>query len=68
MTISIDKIVDGFPHPNIAPIVGIPMYEPIAELNLQLNANAAEYTTTKTSLLTVHNDYMTSWNLAMVLI
>ena len=32
MTISIDKIVDGFPHPNIAPIV---------ELNLQLNANAA---------------------------
>ena len=41
MTISIDKIVDGFPHPNIAPIVGIPTYESIAELNLQLNANAA---------------------------
>ena len=45
MTISFDKIVDGFPclipHPNIAPIVGIPMYESIAELNLQLNANAA---------------------------
>jgi len=41
MTNSIDKIVDGFPHPNIAPIVGIPTYESIAELNLQLNANAA---------------------------
>jgi hypothetical protein len=42
MTISIDKIVDGFPHhPNIAPIVGIPTYESIAELNLQLKANAA---------------------------
>jgi len=41
MTISIDKIVDGFPQPNIAPIVGIPTYESIAKLNLQLNANAA---------------------------
>jgi hypothetical protein len=43
MAISIDKIVDGFPHPNIAPIVGmIPTYESIAKLNLQLkNANAA---------------------------
>jgi hypothetical protein len=41
-TISIDKIVDGFPHhPNIAPIAGIPTYESIAQLNLQLNANAA---------------------------
>jgi hypothetical protein len=38
MTIS---IVDGFPHPNVAPIVGIPTNELIAELNLQLNANAA---------------------------
>jgi hypothetical protein len=41
MTISTDKIVDGFPHPNIAPIGGIPTYESIAELNLQLNANTA---------------------------
>ena len=41
MTISIDKIVDGFPHPNIAPIVGIATYKSITELNLQLNANAA---------------------------
>jgi hypothetical protein len=40
MTI-IDKIVDGFPHPTIPPIVGIPTYEAIAELNLHLNANAA---------------------------
>jgi hypothetical protein len=39
--ISSDKIVDGFPHPNIAPIVGISTYESIAQLNLQLNANAA---------------------------
>ena len=41
MMISIDKIVDGIPHPNIALIVGIPTSESIAELNLQLNANAA---------------------------
>ena len=41
MTISIDKILDGIPHPNIAPIVGIPTNESIAKLNLQLNANAA---------------------------
>ena len=41
MPISADKIVDGFPHPTIAPIIGIPAYESIAELNLQLNANAA---------------------------
>jgi len=36
MTISMDKILDGFPHPIIAPIVGIPTYESIAKLNLQL--------------------------------
>jgi hypothetical protein len=41
MPISANKIVDGFPHPTIAPIIGIPAYESIAELNLQLNANAA---------------------------
>jgi hypothetical protein len=39
--ISANKIVDGFPHPTIAPIIGIPAYESIAALNLQLNANAA---------------------------
>jgi hypothetical protein len=37
----IDKIVDGFPHPTIAPITGVPNYETLANLNLQLNANAA---------------------------
>jgi hypothetical protein len=41
MPTSIDKIVDGFPHPTIAPIIGTPTYESIAELNFQLNANAA---------------------------
>jgi hypothetical protein len=38
---NIDKIVDGFPHLMIALIIGIPTYKWIAELNLQLNANAA---------------------------
>jgi hypothetical protein len=33
--------VDGFPHPTIAPITGVPNYESINALNLQLNANAA---------------------------
>ena len=41
MMISIDKIIDGFPHPNIAPIVSIPTYKSIPQLNLELNANAA---------------------------
>jgi hypothetical protein len=41
MPTDIDKIVDGFPHPTITPIIGIPTYESIAELNLHLNANAA---------------------------
>jgi hypothetical protein len=35
------KAVYGFPHPIIAPIVGVPTYESINALNLQLNANAA---------------------------
>jgi hypothetical protein len=35
------KVVYGFPHPIIAPIVGVPTYESINALNLQLNANAA---------------------------
>jgi hypothetical protein len=41
MPISANKIVDGFPHPTILLILGIPAYKSIAELNLQLNANAA---------------------------
>ena len=38
---SIEKITEGFPFPRIPPIVGQPCYETIAELQLQLNANAA---------------------------
>ena len=41
MPTDIDKIVEGFPHPTIVPIHGLPTFETIAELNLQLNANAA---------------------------
>jgi hypothetical protein len=36
-----EKVVDGFPHPTISPINGVPNYESILSLNLQLNANAA---------------------------
>jgi hypothetical protein len=36
-----EKVVDGFPHPTIAPNNGVPNYETISTLNLQLNANAA---------------------------
>ena len=41
MPTDINKIVDGFPHPIIPPIIGVPTYQSISELNLQLNANAA---------------------------
>ena len=34
-------ILEGFPHPTITPVIGIPTYKSIAEINLQLNANAA---------------------------
>jgi hypothetical protein len=34
-------ILEGFPHPTITPVIGIPTYESIAEINLKLNANAA---------------------------
>ena len=40
MTI-VDKIVDGFPFPNITPIEGKPVYHTIEELNSQFNANVA---------------------------
>jgi hypothetical protein len=33
--------LEGFPHPTITPVIGIPTYESIAEINLKLNANAA---------------------------
>jgi hypothetical protein len=36
-----DVIIDGFPHPTIPPILGIPTYTTIAEIHLKLNANAA---------------------------
>jgi ribosomal protein S17E len=41
MPTDVEKVVDGFPHPIIAPITGVPNYESINALNLQLNANAA---------------------------
>jgi hypothetical protein len=34
-------ILEGFLHPTIPPIIGIPTYESISKLNLQLNTNAA---------------------------
>jgi ribosomal protein S17E len=41
MATSTDSIVEGFPHPIIPPIIGIPSYTTISTLNLKLNANAA---------------------------
>jgi hypothetical protein len=41
MPTDVDKIVDGFLHPTVLPIIGVPTYETLAALNLQLNANAA---------------------------
>jgi hypothetical protein len=41
MPTDIDNIVNGFPHPTIVPINGVPTFETLADLNLQLNANAA---------------------------
>jgi hypothetical protein len=38
---NIDKLIDGFPHPMIPPIIRIPTNEAITKLNLQLNANTA---------------------------
>jgi len=41
MIFTTDTIVKDFPHPTIPPIIGIPTYATIAEVNLKLNANAA---------------------------
>ena len=41
MTFDIDKITAGFPHPTVDPIIGIPNYQSIKELQVKLNANAA---------------------------
>jgi hypothetical protein len=34
MPIDVDYIVDGFPHTTIPPIMGMPNYASIAEVNL----------------------------------
>ena len=41
MPTTIAKIVEGFPFPHIARILGVPTYELLAALHLKLNANAA---------------------------
>ena len=41
MTSSTDKIVESFPYPTIPHIAGQPGYDTIAEVHLQLNANAS---------------------------
>ena len=43
MPTAIDKIVDGFLFPTIAPIVGSPNYETIAEVDLKFNSTAASF-------------------------
>jgi hypothetical protein len=35
--LSSGNILEGFPHPTITPVIGIPTYESIAEINLKLN-------------------------------
>ena len=41
MSTHTDKLIESWPHPVIAPVIGEPTYEDIAKINLQLNANAA---------------------------
>jgi hypothetical protein len=41
MPTTLSKIVDGFPHPTIPSIIGIPTYDVLKDLQLALNANAA---------------------------
>jgi hypothetical protein len=38
---AIAKLVDNFPHSNLAPIVGQPTYKTLAQLHLKFNSNAA---------------------------
>ena len=38
---SADKIIEGFPHPTVSPIVGQPSYETLKTLKLFLSTNAA---------------------------
>ena len=37
----IERIVKGFPQPIINRIIGMPTYETLAEVKLEINANAA---------------------------
>ena len=37
----IDKIIQGFPNPSIPPIIGIPTYYTLKEVNILLSANAS---------------------------
>jgi hypothetical protein len=41
MSTALDHIIAGFPHPILEPIIGTPTYETLANMHLQLNANAA---------------------------
>jgi hypothetical protein len=41
MVAKMDPIAEVFPHPLLPPIIGIPTYELIAELHIQLKGNAA---------------------------
>ena len=41
MPTAINNILDGFPFPKIAPIIGTTTYKTIAEVNLKLNSNFA---------------------------
>ena len=41
MSTSQEDIISGFPRPTLPPIVGTPNYETIANLHVNLNANAA---------------------------
>ena len=41
MVAEMDPIAEVFPHPLLPPIIGIPTYELIAELHIQLKGNAA---------------------------
>ena len=40
-TIDINKIIIGFPRPTVDPIIGLPSYDTIKDLHVQLNANTA---------------------------
>jgi hypothetical protein len=41
MATTIESLIEGFPHPTILPIIGLPTFETITEVIRLLNANAA---------------------------